>query len=76
MNIMHIHGCRSVTDTYSSGGDDLFIHPPLMNRYYVIIDTHVHIVPFAEVIYIQIKDKEFLIFSVCLIHIIIKFHHT
>ena len=34
------HGCRSVTDTYSSGGDDLFIHPPLMNRYYVRIDTH------------------------------------
>ena len=34
------NGCRSVTDTYSSGGDDLFIHPPLMNRYYVSIDTH------------------------------------
>ena len=41
INMSLYHGCRSVTDTYSSEGDDLFIHPPpLMNRYYVMIDTH------------------------------------
>ena len=40
------HGYRSVTDTYSSGGMIYSFIPPLMNRYYVSIDTHACYTPF------------------------------